>query len=73
MMPVVSVLATKRVILDPNRTILGVFKITFSAYSCAEPKCTETDLKKYQICPIWGQFCPSMTPLDVRITTSIRQ
>ena len=22
------------------------------------PKCTETDLNKSQICPIWGQFDP---------------
>ena len=26
------------------------------------PKCTETDLKKSQICPIWGQSDPIWTP-----------
>ena len=32
-----------------------------------EPKCTETDLKKSQICPIWGQsdtiWMPNLTSL----------
>ena len=37
---------------------LGVFKISFSTFWLAEPKCTETDLKKYQIYPIWGQSTP---------------
>ena len=45
-----------------NGTYLGHFKISF-----AEPKCTETDLKKSQICPIWGQsdviWMPNLTSL----------
>ena len=27
-----------------------------------EPNCTETDFKKYQICPIWGQLDPIRMP-----------
>ena len=42
--------------LDPNGTNLGLFKISISAFLLDEPKCTETDLKKSQICPIWGNL-----------------
>ena len=49
-------------------TNLGLFKISFSIFWLAEPKCTETDLKKSQICPIWGddvtQFGATLTSLD---------
>ena len=38
----------------PNGTNLGLFKISFSTFWLGEPKCTEIDLKKSQICPIWG-------------------
>ena len=31
------------------------YMISFSTFWLGEPKCTETDLKKSQICPIWGQ------------------
>ena len=41
-----------------NRTTLGLFKISFSTFWLIEPKCIETDLKKSQICPIWGQSDP---------------
>ena len=41
--------------LAPNGTNLGLFKISFSTFWLGEPKCTETDLKKSQNCPIWGQ------------------
>ena len=34
------------------------FKISFSTFWLAEPKCTETDLKKSQICRICGQSDP---------------
>ena len=44
--------------LAPNWTNLGLFKISFSTFWLGEPKCTETDLKKTQICPIWGQSDP---------------
>ena len=37
-----------------GETNLGLFKISFSTFLLAEPKCTETDLKKSQICPISG-------------------
>ena len=29
-----------------------------SSFLLAKPKCTEADLKKSQICPIWGQSDP---------------
>ena len=38
---------------DPNGTNMRLFKISFSTFWRAAPKCTETDLKKSQICPIW--------------------
>ena len=41
--------------LAPNGTNLGLFKISFSTFWRLAPKCTETDLKKSQICPIWDQ------------------
>ena len=44
--------------LAPNETNLGLFKISFSTFWLSEPKCTETDLKKSQICLIWGQSEP---------------
>ena len=44
----VSGLLPNWVRLAPNGTNLGLFKISFSTF------CTETDLKKSQICPIWG-------------------
>ena len=36
----------------PNGTNVGLFKISFSTFWLGDPKCTETDLKKSQICPI---------------------
>ena len=42
----------------PNRTNLGLFKISFSTFWRGAPKCTETDLKKSPICPIWCQTDP---------------
>ena len=47
---------TNWVRLAPNGTKQGLFKISFSTFWLAEPKCNETDLKKSQICPILGQF-----------------
>ena len=44
--------------LAPNGTKLGIFKIGLSTFWLAEPKCTETDLKKSQFFPIWGQSDP---------------
>ena len=41
-----------------NGINLGLFKISFSTFLLGEPNCTETDLKKSQICPIWGKFDP---------------
>ena len=35
----------------PNQTNPGLFQISFSTFGLNEPKCTETDLKKSQICP----------------------
>ena len=40
------------------QTNLGLFKISFSTFWLSEPKCNETDLKKYQIYPILGQSDP---------------
>ena len=51
----VSSFAPDWVRLAPNGTNLWLFKISFSTFWLSEPKCTETDLKKSQICPIWGQ------------------
>ena len=48
-------LAPNWVRLAPNGTNLGLLKISFSTFWRPAPKCTETDLKKSQICPIWGQ------------------
>ena len=42
--------------IGPKVTNLGVFKISFSTFWLGEPKCTGTDLKKSQICPIWAQY-----------------
>ena len=56
--------------LAPNGTNLGFFKINFSTFWLFEPKCTEIDLQKSQICPIWGQSnpigMPNLTFLDSR-------
>ena len=43
----------------PNGTNLGLFKIRFSAFWRGAPKCTESDLKKSPVCPIWGKFNPA--------------
>ena len=54
--------------LTPNETNLGLFKISFSTFSLCEPKCTETDLKKSQICSILGpiyKFGSTLTSLGV--------
>ena len=48
--------------LAPNGTNLGIFKISFSTFWLAEPKCTEADLKKSQICAIQGQSDPIWIP-----------
>ena len=48
--------------LAPNGKNLRLFKISFSTFWLGEPKCTETDLKKSQICPISGQFDPILMP-----------
>ena len=50
------------VTLASNGINVGLFKISFSTFWIAEPKCTETDLKKSQICPIWGQSDPIWMP-----------
>ena len=54
--------------IGPKMDISGVFKDPF------QPKCTETDLKKSQIYPIWGQSdpiwirnLPSLMPSVVRM------
>ena len=44
--------------MPPNGTNLGLFKISFSTCWRPAPKCTESDLKKSHICPIWGQSDP---------------
>ena len=41
---------------------LEVFKISVSTFWLGEPKCTETDLKKSQICPILDQSDPIWMP-----------
>ena len=38
-----------------NGTNLGIFKISFSTFWLIKSKRTESDLKKSQICHIWGQ------------------
>ena len=48
--------------LPPNETNLGLFKISLSTFWLGEPKCTETDLKQSQICPIWRQSDPILLP-----------
>ena len=57
-----SVLAQNWVRLALNRTNLGLLKISFSTFWLGEPKCTETDLKKSQICPNWALFDPIWMP-----------
>ena len=42
--------------LAPNGTNLALFKISFSSFWLGGPKCSETDLKKSQICPIWNRI-----------------
>ena len=50
----------------PNGINLGLLKICFSTFWLAEPKCTETDLKKSQIYPIWGPIRPYLnTKFDI--------
>ena len=44
--------------LAPDGTNVGLFKISFSTFWLGEPKCTDTDLKQSQICPIWSQSDP---------------
>ena len=65
----------KWVRLAPNGTNLGLFKISFSTFWLAEPKCTETDLKKSQICRICGQSDPiwmaNITPLAASRAPSV--
>ena len=66
---------SKSVRLFPNWTNLRLFKISFSTFWLGEPKWTETDLKKSQISPNWGQYDPiyitnmisvyKTTPLDL--------
>ena len=57
--------------LAPNGTNVGLFKISFSTFWLTEPKCTETDLKKSQICPIWDQsdliWMPNLTSQGVGV------
>ena len=60
--PVGSRLASNWVRLVPNETNLGLFKFSFSTFWLAEPKCTETDLKKSQICSIWDLSDPIWMP-----------
>ena len=48
--------------LTPSGTNLGLFKIRFSTFWLAESKCTENDLKKFQICPTWSQSDPICMP-----------
>ena len=43
------------------REILGLVETNFSTFWLAEPKCTEIDLKKTQICPIWHQSSQFVT------------
>ena len=42
--------------------IWDFFKIIFSTFWLGEPKCTETDLKKSQMYPIWDQSDPIRMP-----------
>ena len=44
------------------RQIWNILRSVFSTVWLAEPNCTETDLKKSQICPIWGQSDPICVP-----------
>ena len=61
----------KRVRLAPNGSNLELFQIRFTTFCesrtfsnqiqyilLAEPKCIESDLKMFQIRPIWGNFGP---------------
>ena len=51
-------LALNWVRFAPNGANLRLFNISFRIFSLFEPKCTETDLKESQICPIWEQSDP---------------
>ena len=44
--------------IGPKWDKTGTFKISFSTFWLDEQKCTETDLKKSEICPIWGKILP---------------
>ena len=44
--------------MTPNLTNLELFKVKFQYILTPRPKCTETDLKKSHISPIWGQSDP---------------
>ena len=61
--------------LAPNGTNLGLFKISFSTFWLAEPKFTETDLKKPQICPNCVQsdaiWMPNLTSLGDKLANSL--
>ena len=41
--------------IGPKGTNPGLLQIRFQYIFDAAPKCTESDLKKSRICPIWGQ------------------
>ena len=45
--------------IGPKWDKSGTFKISFRTFWLGEPKCTETDPKKSQICPIWSPSDPS--------------
>ena len=61
-------LDSKVVRLAPNGINVGLFKISFSTFWLTEPKCTETDLKKSQICPIWDNLTKFRAKPDIHVT-----
>ena len=53
---------------------MGLLMISFSTFGLGKPKCTETDLKKSKICPIWGQSDPNLdAKFDIPAAGSISQ
>ena len=44
--------------LKKKKNFFGNFFEKNQVFGNVDPKCTETDLKKSQICPIWGQSDP---------------
>ena len=52
--------------LVPNRTNLGLLKISFTTFWLGEPKSTETDLKSPDLSHFGPILMPNLTSLDCR-------